>query len=139
MVWQKLQPQPEKIIPEISGDVWVFVNTAPEDKGLASEIQVILDAAGIGYSLPMDIDPTTQPEEIREDLELNLLECDALIVPYFKSPQAKVRQYLMMCRRLQSRRSHPFKIIAVFDKPSPDKSALNMKLPGMKILECSTL
>ncbi|MDM8566549.1 toll/interleukin-1 receptor domain-containing protein [Candidatus Halobeggiatoa sp. HSG11] len=139
MVWRKLQPQPDKNFPVINDGHLVFVNTAPEDKVLANEIQAILDEAGVGYILPMDIVPTTQPEEIRADLESNLLECDALIVPYYQTPLAKVRQYLMSCRRLQPQRTKPFKVIAVCDKPLPNKSALNMKLPGMQILKCSSL
>ena len=88
----------------------------------------------------MDISDETKPAEIREDMNQNLLMCQSVIVPYENTPLPKVRQYLMNCQRMQSRRKKegepPLKMIAVCDVPVPKKPALKMKLPAMKIFNC---
>lgn len=98
-----------------------------------------LDTLDIGYILPIEISADTSPVSIREDLEQNLLYCDAVIVPYDKTPLTKIRQYLRICQRMQAKRELPLKVLAVCDKPSPTKAALNMKLPNMQHLECHQL
>jgi hypothetical protein len=132
---EQLQPKSEKILT----DTWVFVNTAPEDMEFALQIQEFLDHEGIGYSLPLAVSANIKAADVREDLEQNLVDCDAVLVPYYKTPVVKVRQYLMFCRRMRTKRKQPLKIIAVCDKPLPDKPPLNMKLPSMHILECPML
>jgi len=131
----KSKEKPKTVV----ADTWVFINTAPEDMEFALQIKESLEQEGIGYSLPLEISTATKATEIREDLEQNLLDCDAVIVPYYKTPVAKVRQYLMFCRRMQAKRERPFKIIAICDKPLPDKPPLHMKLPQTEILACPTL
>jgi nucleoside phosphorylase len=118
---------------------WVFVHTAPEDMALAHQIEDILNAENIYYSLPMDISDNSLPAEIREDIEHNLLACDAVIIPYYNTSLAKVRQYIRSCVQMRAKREQPFKMIAVTDKPFPNKPMLNMKLPNVQILECPTL
>jgi hypothetical protein len=134
---KELQPKKEKSQTTVTENTWVFINTASEDWELAIEIQKILEKEGFEYSLPA---AQNKSAEIRQDLEKNLLYCDAVIVPYYKTPQLGVREHLMHCRRMQAKREQPFKMIAICDKPYPDKpSSLFMKFSNMKILACPTL
>ena len=139
IVLKQLQPKAEKKPIIVTDNVWVFINASPEDKILAGKIKDILKAQGIEYSLPLEITADTQPAEMREDLEQNLLACDAVIMPYHKTPAAKVRQYLIQCRRMQPRREQPLKVVAICDEPFPNKLPIEMNLCNVRILECPTL
>lgn len=140
LIIKQLQPEPEAKNPEkwIDEDALVFVNAAPEDMALAYQIKDLLEAHGIGYSLPLDISITTKAAEIRQYLEHNLLSCDSVIVLYDNTSVVWVNEQLLYCRRMQRRRDHPLKIIAVYSTPSGNKSPLNVKLPNMQVLECPT-
>ncbi len=140
LIFKRLQPKKEKplIVDDMEG-AWVFINVAREDKVFADEIRKSLEAESIEYSLPLEISADTSPTEIREDLEQNLLACDAVIVPYDKTPVTKIRQYLIHCRRMQPKREQPLKVIGIFNKPLPNKSPINMGLCHVQILECPTL
>ena len=121
----------------LTGDMLVFINTGTEDLSLAREIGEMLKEEGFGFSLPLleNIPPT----EKRQDLEENLLDCDAVIVLYASTSVVWVREQLRYCRRMQGRRDRPVKIIAVFSQAAPNKPPLGMNLPNMQVLEFSTL
>jgi hypothetical protein len=136
---EQLQPKSEEKPKTVVADMWVFINHGPEDMEFALQIQEFLVQKGIGYSLPLTMSATTKAAVIREDLEENLLNCDAVIVPYYNTHVARVRKHLIFCLSMRRKREQPLKIIAVCDKPLPDKPPLCMKLPYMEILECPTL
>ncbi len=119
----------------LSGDTLVFINTGPEDLTLALEIGEILKEEGFGFSLPLL--ENISPAEKRQDLEENLLDCDAVIVLYANTALPWVREQLRYCRRMQGRRDRPVKIIAVFSKAN--NQPLGMSLPNVQILEFSSL
>ena len=59
---------------------WSFsVNSDSPDRELAGEITKLLVQEGVGYSMPL---ATGSPDEIRTDLEENLLNCDGLLLIY---------------------------------------------------------
>src|SRR5215510_7653760 len=121
----------------LTGDTLVFINTGAEDLSLAREIGEMLQEEGFGFSLPLleNISPT----EKRQDLEENLVDCDAVIVLYASTSVVWVREQLRYCRRMQGRRDRPLKIIAVFSQAAPNKPPLGMNLPNMQVLEFSAL
>lgn len=121
----------------LTGDTLVFINTGTEDLSLAREIGAMLQEEGFGFSLP--ILDNIPPTEKRQDLEENLLDCDAVIVLYASTSVVWVREQLRYCRRMQGRRDRPVKIIAVFSQAAPNKPPLGMNLPNMQVLEFSTL
>jgi hypothetical protein len=139
-VLNKIKPKENQILEftAVDEDVLVFINAAPEDMALAHKIKEILDTYGIGYSLPLDISITTTSTEIRQYLEQNLLSCDAVLVIYDCTSVVWVNEQLLYCRRMQRQRDQPLKKVAVYHTPSTDKPALNLKLPNMQILECSS-
>jgi hypothetical protein len=119
----------------LTGDTLVFINTGPEDLSLALEMGEILKEEGFGFSLPLLDD--ISPAEKRQDLEENLLDCDAVILLYASTAVAWVREQLRYCRRMQGRRDRPLKIIAVFSKAN--NQPLGMSLPNVQVLEFSSL
>jgi hypothetical protein len=133
---KQLKPKDDRKYEPIDEDVFVFINAAPEDMPLAHQIKDILEARGVGYSLPLELSVTTKPAEIRQYLEQNLLSCDAVIVLYDSTSVVWVNEQILYCRRMQRRREQPLKIIAVYNTPATHKPALNMKLPNMQILDC---
>ena len=74
----------------------------------------MLQEEGFGFSLP--VLENISPAEKRQDLEENLLDCDAVIVLYARTSVVWVREQLRYCRRMQGRRDRPLKIIAVFSR-----------------------
>ncbi|RKZ41624.1 MAG: hypothetical protein DRQ49_04550 [Gammaproteobacteria bacterium] len=139
LVFKNIQPKKEKPASLNTQGTWVFINVAREDRALGEQIKEFLEAESIDYSLPLEMTAETSPTEIREDLEENLLACDAVIVPYHKTPVKKIRQYLIQCRRMQPRREQPLKVVAIFDQPWADKPSINMALCQVQVLECPTL
>jgi len=130
------QLQPVSRVETIKNEHLVFVNAAPEDMAVAHDIKDILEQHGIGYSLPLAFSESTTPGEIRQDLEQNLLSCDAVMVVYDNTSMIWVHEQLLYCRRMARRRDQPLKLIAVYNTPSLEKPPLNMKLPNMQILAC---
>jgi len=134
----QLKKQQQPTIEALEGDSLVFINAAPEDMGLAYQVRDILDAHGVGYSLPLDITLATKATEIRAHLEQNLLTCDAVLVLYDNTSIIWVNEQLLYCRRIQRKREEPIQVIAVYNTPTTNKHALNIKLPNMQILDCPT-
>ncbi|MCP4702025.1 MAG: TIR domain-containing protein [Gammaproteobacteria bacterium] len=121
-----------------SGNTLVFINTSPEDASLANQISTILTQHGVGSSLPL-LEGTISPKEKRQDLEGNLLDCNAVIVVYDHTSVVWVREQLRYCRRIQGKREDPLKIIAVFNRSSSHKPALHMNLPDLQMIEFTDL
>jgi hypothetical protein len=138
IIMQQLKPKAgeEANIETVQNEHLVFVNAAPEDMALAHEIKDILEQHSIGYSLPLAFSESTTPSEIRQDLEQNLLSCDAVMVVYDNTSMVWVQEQLLYCRRMARRRDQPLKLIAVYNTPSPEKPPLNINLPNMQILAC---
>lgn len=134
----QLKKQQQPTIEPLEGDSLVFINAAPEDMELAYQVRDILDAHGIGYSLPLDITVTTKATEMRSHLEQNLLTCDAVLVLYDHTSIIWVNEQLLYCRRIQRKREQPIQVIAVYNTPTTSKHALNIKLPNMQVLDCPT-
>ena len=115
-------------------DAFVFLHSAPEDLDLTAQILPILDENGIDYVLPLKRTIEVSAGDIRQDIENNILNCDAVIILYEQTTPIWVREQLGTCRRLQRKRDNPLKIIAVYkhpQKPDPD-----LKLENLHIYCC---
>ena len=77
-----------------------------------------------------------EPEDIRDDLEDNLLDCDGLVLMYGRIPRKWIREQLRLLRKLLPRREKPLKALQVFDAPPSEKPKLSMEFPGMKVVDC---
>ncbi|MEK7990639.1 MAG: toll/interleukin-1 receptor domain-containing protein [Thiotrichaceae bacterium] len=128
---QQIQQQTEQ-------DIVVFIDANPDDMTLGQQISEVLQNYGIAYTLPLPITPQTKAAEIRKDLKNNLLYSDALLVLYGEATPEWVRGQLWEVRRLQANRKQSLKVFAVFNQLSQQKPPLNMNLPNMRLLECSS-
>jgi hypothetical protein len=124
-------PKPSKYGP------LVYINAAQEDMSLAREIQKIFKEQGIGSTLPLRDSDHIPATDIQKYVEQNLQWCDAVIVLYDKSSIAWVNEQVLYCRRMQGMREQPFKVFALYDKPS-EKPHFPMELPNLHVLKCPT-
>ena len=79
---------------------------------------------------------TGSPDDIRTDLEENLLTCDGLLLVYGKTTASWVRSQLRQGRKVISQREQPLSAMAVFEGPPLDKTGLDLKLPNLLQLDC---
>lgn len=114
-------------------DAFVFVNVDSDDMEIAEALCDVLDRNGCSYAFPM---LEGRPAEIREDLEANLLDCDAMIVVYGEITEQWVREQLRQWRKMQFRREKPVRVLAVYQGPPAHKQRLGMKLPRMQVIDC---
>jgi hypothetical protein len=77
-----------------------------------------------------------RPDEIRQDLEANLLDCDGLIVVYGEITEQWVREQLRQWRKILYRRDKPLRALAVYEGPPSAKQPLGMRLPRMHVIDC---
>jgi hypothetical protein len=117
-------------------DAFVFINAAPEDHLLVQQLKRFLDYHQFDYALPLDPLSQLSPSEKRQDLENNLLSCDALFVIYGKTSQIWLREQLLLCKRMQRKRDEDFKIIAVHNQQDIVKANINIKFANMLVFNC---
>ena len=127
-VLKKRAPAPTKPI-----DAFVFVDGGAEDSPLAEQVCEALKQYGAGYVLP---ERRGTAAEMRQELERNLEDCDALIVVYGASDRGWVDEQLRQCRKALSRRERPLQAVAVFEGPPETKERLNVNLPKMLTIDC---
>jgi serine/threonine protein kinase len=112
---------------------FVFINVGRDDLPLTDELCNLLEQSGYSYALPMH---EGRPDEIRQDLEANLLDCDGLIVVYGEITEQWVREQLRQWRKMLYRREKPLRALAVYEGPPPEKQRLGMRLPQMRVIDC---
>lgn len=121
------------IAPRGSYDGLVFLNAAEEDLSLVQNISEVLDELGAGYVLPLR---SEEPVENREAFEDYFKCCDALLIVYGCVNIKWVNDQLLAIRKILWQRTAPLAVMAIFDGPPEQKPALNVKLPGMRVLTC---
>jgi hypothetical protein len=99
----------------------VFLNTELTHQMMAEEIR-----KGIGERAVW-IDPlfTGPAGEVREDLEQNMIDCDAMVLVY-ASNASWARTQLRLLRKLEPRRNRRPVTIPIIDVPAPNKSPLGI-------------
>jgi len=112
---------------------FIFINVGRDDLPITDELCNLLERSGYSYALPMH---EGRPDEIRQDLEANLLDCDGLIVVYGEITEQWVREQLRQWRKVLYRREKPLRALAVYEGPPPEKQRLGMRLPQMRVLDC---
>jgi hypothetical protein len=129
-----LEPPPPAPEPRRGGSdrPLVFLNTEPRHKELADEIRrAIGDRAA--WTVPL-FDDKANAEEKREDLEQNLIECDAMVMVYTDNPgwaRAQLRDF----HKLSPRRERPVRAIPILDAPPAEKPELGFYLPEMVMID----
>jgi Protein kinase domain len=114
---------------------FVFIDAVKSDLPLTDALCQLLERRGCSYALPLH---EGRAEEVREDLEANLLDCDGLIVVYGEITEQWVREQLRQWRKILFRRERPLRALAVYEAPPPEKKSLGMRLPKMHMIDCRT-
>ena len=109
------------------GDL-VFVNAEAGDMELAQQVSEALEAQGLSCALPL---PGGSPAEVREDLENNLMFCDALVIVQGTTPSRWVRDQLLLLRKVAWKRDEPLRALAIFEGPPEEKEPLRFGQPGL--------
>jgi serine/threonine protein kinase len=117
----------------VADKAFVFINVGRDDLPLTDDLCALLEQSGCSYALPMH---EGRPDEIRQDLEANLLDCDGLIIIYGEIAEQWVREQLRQWRKVLYRRDRPLRALAVYEGPPSKKQALGMRLPKMHVIDC---
>jgi TIR domain len=107
----------------------VFLNTELRHREIASQIRSAVGDRAV-WAEPMFEGPA---ETVREDLEQNLICCDAMVMVYADN-QGWVRAQLRNFHKLAPRRERPSRAILV-DAPPEQKPELGFFLPDMVVID----
>ena len=112
----------------------LFVNAEKRDLHIANQIKEYVGTRTPVY-LPAE---GGKPEELRLNVEANIVDCDGLLVVYGDGGAAWVQQQLRLYNKLAPRRERPIKLLAVLEAPPDGKPGINAQIPGMRIIDCRT-
>ena len=116
-------------------DAFVFLSNGAADRKQAEDIGEMLARRGYVYASTL-IEGGI--EELKEDLEANIKECDGLVVVHGNSKIAEIRRRLRDCRTWLSRRDRPVRALALYQGPPPGtKGEVGMRLGNMQLIDCS--
>lgn len=117
--------------------ITVFIDAAPEDAALASQMENALQANQISYFSPLDV--SSKPTKIINNLERNLRECKVVLLINDRVPQAWVNERLRHYSRTFILRNQPIEKVIIY-KPAQDKRSFKgSTFPDKtKIEECSS-
>lgn len=124
--------------PECYLDALVFINALADDLELAHRIRDAIRGCGAGYSLPLILQNRhLKPAEARENLENNLIACDAALLIYGGAPLTWITEQVLYCRRMQRKRSdNPIRVIAVHNQAYEGKPTPDIRFPNLEIIDC---
>jgi hypothetical protein len=125
----KLAPKKQKT----ASRAFVFVNMESADKPLAEKVSEFLRNKGLTVFKSIS---SGTPEEIRKDLEDNLLGCDALIIVYGNTTRNWVRAQLRYQEKIIRLRVTPLKVLAVLEGPPEPKMELEVEMNNLNIINC---
>jgi len=111
----------------------VFVNADNNDVDIAKLLHSEFSRHQFATALPT-LEGTA--EEIRADLEANLLDCDALVWVYGQTSSIWVRNQYRLFNKLQAKRSHPPRVLALYKGPPPHKAEVGFHLPALREIDC---
>jgi hypothetical protein len=115
--------------PDTSERPLVFLNTELRHRAIAEEIRnAVGDRAG--WTVPMF---EGSAETVREDLERNLICCDAMVTFYADNP-GWTRAQLLNSHKVAPRRERPLRRILI-DLPPAQKPELGFFLPEMVVID----
>jgi hypothetical protein len=111
---------------------FIFINADRVDRASAEMIGKLLGDRGVDWVLPLSSGGgNARPEELRRELEENLIECDGMIIVYGAAPPAWVQQQLRLYRKLAHRRKSPPRLLALVQAPPMPKASIPIRLPGL--------
>lgn len=116
------------------GAKFVFINSDKADRELATTIRKALEERRFGVAVMLDSGP---PEELREFLEVNLLNCEKLIIVYGGSSQAWLMRQVIHYRKITGQRERDMEGWAVLLGPPPKEGELPFAFPDLQAIDCT--
>jgi hypothetical protein len=108
----------------------IFLNTELRHQAIAAEIRHAFGDRAV-WTEPLFEGPA---EIVREDLEQNLIDCDAMVMVYTDNP-GWARAQLRSFHKVSHRRERPVRVIPILDAPPEEKPDLGFYLPEMVVID----
>ncbi len=115
-----------------SAEQFIFINADGSDTNIAEDLRREFTSAHVSAAVPI---LQGSAEDVRLDLEENIVECDALVMIYGQATPVWVRGQLRLYSKLKHRRSHPLKALAIYLGPPGSKPDFGMDLPEIMRIE----
>lgn len=128
-------PPPPPVAQKSSRSSLVFIDADKDDADIAKTLQMEFSR----HNFPAVV-PTLggAAEDVRADLEDNIVECDALVVVYGQTTPVWVRGQLRLYNKLKAKRSGPPRILALYSGPPVTKPELGFILPEVREIDGRT-
>src|SRR4030095_11206945 len=98
------EPKPEPDEQKVKTAI-VFINADQSDMSLAKQLGEVVEQEGYQANYPME---GASPEQIRKDLELQLQDCDAVVIVYGDVEGTWVRAQLNQSTKFLAKRDKDF-------------------------------
>ena len=131
-VVNRAQARPEPPAEAAPVDGLVFVDVEAGDAALATAVADLLSARGLACALPLR---GGAPAEVREDLEQNLLLCDALLIVRGTVGARWVRDQLLLWRKVAWKRERPLRMLALVEGAPGGEEPLGLAVPNLKVID----
>jgi hypothetical protein len=125
-------PAPPPPAPGPAEEQFVFINADGSDIQLAEDLRRELSGANLTSAIPI---LQGSSEDVRLDLEENIVECDALVMVYGEATPVWVRGQLRLYSKLKHRRKQPLKTLAIYLGPPESKPDIGMDMPEVKRID----
>jgi hypothetical protein len=119
--------------PKESQSSLVFINADRSDQAIAQAIQSEFSRHRVPTIVPTLEGPA---EEVRADLEENLVDCDALVLVYGDTTPLWVRGQLRLYNKIRPKRSTPLRVLAIYTGPPSDKPDIGFNFPDVRLIDC---
>jgi hypothetical protein len=111
---------------------FIFINADGSDIELAEDLRKQFKGANLTAAIPV---LQGSSEDVRLDLEENIVECDALVMVYGETTPVWVRGQLRLYSKLKHRRKQPLKALALYLGPPESKPDIGMDLPEIRKID----
>ena len=118
--------------PPPPAEQFIFINADGSDIKIAEELRREFMSAHVSAAVPI---LQGSSEDVRLDLEENIVECDALVMIYGEATPVWVRGQLRLYSKLKHRRKQPVKALAIYLGPPESKPDIGMDLPEIRRIE----
>jgi hypothetical protein len=116
-----------------SPDQYIFIDADASDLPLANELLKEFKSKNFSAAIPV---LQGSSEDVRRDLEANIVECQALLMVYGETTPVWVRGQLRLYSKLKHRREEPLRALAIYLGPPDSKPDIGMDLPECRQLDC---
>jgi hypothetical protein len=118
--------------PAPPSEQFIFINADGGDLKIAEDLRREFTSAHVSAAVPI---LQGSSEDVRLDLEENIVECDALVMVYGETTPVWVRGQLRLYSKLKHRRRQPLKALAIYLGPPESKPDIGMDLPEIRRIE----